>query len=81
MRKLEEEYPRTFQEFKRGLFVVKTSPGSFRANSPDMPLEQTIQRSKKSPGGIIGQTRKLSYISEWELVYHAILATSFNQMR
>ena len=41
-----------------------------------MRLEQTIQRSKKSPGGIIGQTRKEAYISEWELVYHETLAIS-----
>ena len=59
MRKLEKEYPETYQELKRGLFVV--SPGSFRANSPDMRLKQTIQRSKKCFGGIIGQTRKLLF--------------------
>ena len=76
MRKFVEEYPETYQEFKRGLFVVKTIPGSFRAKSPDMRLEQTIQRSKTSPDGNIGQTRKLSYVSEWELVYHEMLAIS-----
>ena len=40
-----------------------------------MKLEQTIQRSKKS-AGIIGQTRQLSYVTEWELIYHEVLAIS-----
>ena len=59
-----------------GKFVVKTKCGSFKAVSPDMKLEQTIQRYKKSTGGIIGQTRQDSYISEWELVYHEVLPVS-----
>ena len=59
-----------------GKFIVKTKCGSINAVSPDMKLEQTIQRSKKSTGGIIGQTRQDSYISEWELVYHEVLSIS-----
>ena len=41
-----------------------------------MKLEQTINRSQKSSGGIVGQTKTDSYVSEWELVYHKILAIS-----
>ena len=41
-----------------------------------MKLEQTIQRSKKSTSGIIGQSRQTSYVTEWELVYYEILAIS-----
>ena len=41
-----------------------------------MKLEQTIQRSKKGTGGIIGQTKKESYVTEWELVYHEVLSIS-----
>ena len=70
---LQKEYPDVLQHFNNGQFVVQTSPG---ANSPDMRLEQTIQRSKISPGGIIGQTQKEAYISEWELVYQETLAIS-----
>ena len=44
--------------------------------SSDMKLEQTIQRSKKSSSGIIGQTKHEKYITEWEIVYHEILAIS-----
>ena len=41
-----------------------------------MKLEQTIQRSKKSQSGIIGQTQQNNYVTEWELVYHKILNIS-----
>ena len=41
-----------------------------------MKLEQIIQRAQKSSSGIIGQTRRISYVSEWEVVYHEILAIS-----
>ena len=59
-----------------GEFVVKGKPGTFNNVSPDMKLEQTIQRSKKSQSGIIGQTRQNNYVTEWELVYHEILNIS-----
>ena len=68
------QYSNGLQHFNNGQFVVQISPGAFKANSLDMRLEQTIQRSKKSPGGIIGQTRKEGYISGWEVVYHETLA-------
>ena len=60
----------------KGTFVVKTQIGNFNGLSPDMKLEQTIQWSKKSVAGIIGQTRQLSYVTEWELIYHEVLAIS-----
>ena len=41
-----------------------------------MKLEQTINRSQKSSGDIVGQTKTDSHVSEWELVYHKILAIS-----
>ena len=46
------------------------------AVSPDMKLEQTIQRAQKRSNGIICQTRWIPYVSEWEVVYHEILAIS-----
>ena len=42
----------------KGKFLVKTQTGNFNVVPPDMKLEQTIQRSKKSAAGIIGQTRQ-----------------------
>ena len=41
-----------------------------------MRLEQTINISLKSSDGIVGQTKADFYVTEWELVYHEILAIS-----
>ena len=65
------------KQFKANhMLVVKTNTGSFSALAPDMKLKQTIQRSKKCPGGAIGQTRQSGFVSEWEHVYHETLAIS-----
>ena len=45
----------------------------FNAASTDMKLEQSIQKSQNNVHGIIGQTRKLKYVTEWEVAYHKIL--------
>ena len=73
MRLLPKEHPDIYHQFLSGKFVVQTIPGHFKAVSPDMKLEQTIQCSKKLQRGIIGQTSKEAYITEWELVYHEVL--------
>ena len=39
-----------------------------------MKLEQTIQRSKKSSGGVIGETSNKKFVIEWELAYREILS-------
>ena len=41
-----------------------------------MKLEQTIQRSKKGSGGVIGQTKQEAFVTEWELAYHEVLSIS-----
>ena len=76
MRTLKDDHPKLHAEFVKGHFVVKSNTGSFNAVAPDMKLEQTIQRSQKSSGGIIGQTRQCDYVSEWEMCYHEVLAIS-----
>ena len=55
------EYPSVYEQFMLGKFVVQTKPGSFKGISPDMKLEQTMLRLKKSPGGIVGQTKQEAY--------------------
>ena len=64
------------------MFVVKINTESFHTKAPDVKLEQTIKRSKNSAGGIISQTRQSAFVSEWELVYHEILAinNSFSEI-
>ena len=60
--------------FMSAYFVVQQINESFNAISSDMKLEQSIQRSQKSVHGIIGQTRKSKYVTEWEVAYHKILS-------
>ena len=58
MRQLPDEYPETYSQFRDGKFVVKTTNDAFNSVSLDMKLEQTINRTRKSSGGIVGQTKK-----------------------
>ena len=74
MRKLPIYHPEIHVVSMSGHFVVQQINGSFNAVSPDMKLEQSIQRSQKSVHGIIGQTRKSKYATEWEVAYHEILS-------
>jgi hypothetical protein len=61
------------------IFVVKTKERFFNAVTPDVKMEQIIQRFQKNTGvlwTLIGHSRKGSYFSEWELVYHEFLSIS-----
>ena len=51
----------------QGHFVGKEI---FNSVSPDMKLQQTIQRTSKDPVGIIGEQQKEAYVAEWNLVFH-----------
>ena len=53
---LPETAPKIHQSFIEGKFVVKRTPGNFKAIAADQCLEQTINQSHKSSGGIIGIT-------------------------
>ena len=46
-----------YEQFLNGFFVIKENQGRSTAVIGDLKLEQTINRSQKSVGGIIGQTR------------------------
>ena len=74
MRNLEVSHPDVHAQFQLDHFVVKEKDGSFNAVSPDMRLEQSIQRSQKSSHGIIGQTRSQCFVTELEVVYHEVLS-------
>ena len=60
---LPETAPRIYQAFLQGQFVVKRTPGKFKAVAADQSLEQTINRSQKSSGGIIGCARKKDFVA------------------
>ena len=61
MCKLDQEHPDLCIEFHAGKFIVQTSAATFKAAAPDMKLEQTINHSQKSSGGIVGRTKTLMF--------------------
>ena len=64
MRRLSIDHPEIHVMFMSGQFVVQKINESFNSVSPDVKLEQSIQRSQKSVHGAIGQTRKSKYVTE-----------------
>ena len=66
-------HPYLYDQFCQGNFVVKSHSGDFNAVSGDMKLEQAINRSSKSVGGVNGQQKSLQYVTEWQLIYHETL--------
>ena len=76
MKQLPDEFPKIYDHFKNREFVVKGKQSTFSDVSPDMKLEQTIQRLRKSQSCMIGQTGQNNYVTEWELVYYEILNIS-----
>ena len=57
MRRLPVTAPEVHRAFKMGQFVVKRAISEFNAVGLGLALEQSIQRSKKIPGGVIGKTQ------------------------
>ena len=39
-----------------------------------MCFEQTSNRSQKSAGGIIGNTKRKKFVAQWEMIYHEMMA-------
>ena len=76
MRKLPEITPDVHEEFLQGGFVVKRTAGHFKAIGVDMCLEQTINKSQKSAGGIIGATKLKKFVAEWEIIHHEMLSVT-----
>ena len=70
---LSTKHPALYHQFILGDFGVKTNEGSFNAVACDMKLEQTINLSAKSTMGIIGKTKALDYVTEWQLIYHEVM--------
>ena len=57
MRRLPVTAPEVHRAFMMGQFVVKRAISEFNAVGLDLALEQSIQRPKKTPGGVIGKTQ------------------------
>ena len=68
MQNLPEAAPDVYKAFLSGKFSVKRTPGEFNSVGVDMCLEQTINRSSKEKGGIIGETKRKDFVSMWNLI-------------
>ena len=73
LKQLEQNHPALYHEFLKGSHVIKCQQKSFSAVSADMKLEQSIQRSAKSSGGIIGASKITDYVTEWSIIFHEVL--------
>ena len=69
MRQLPVTAPEVHRTFMVGPFAMKRAVGEFNAVGLDLALEQSIQRSKKSPGGVTGKTQEAKFVAEWETIY------------
>ena len=76
MKMLPKTSPEVFNSFMEGKFVVKQSSVPFSAVATDMCLEQTINRSSKSTGGIIGNTRRKEFVARWNVIHHEMMSIS-----
>ena len=53
---------------------MKRTEGCFTVIGAGVCLEQTINRSQESAGGIIGRTKRKQIPAEWEMIYNEMLA-------
>jgi hypothetical protein len=76
MKRLPETAPVVYDHFMAGGFVVKRSSIPFSAVAADMCLEQTINRSSKTSGGIIGNTKRKEFVARWNIIHHELMAVN-----
>ena len=74
MRQLSQVAPAIEENFRAGKFAVKRTENKFSSVGADMCLEQTINRSQKTAGGIIGNTKRKQFVAQWEIIYHEMMA-------
>ena len=74
--KLHQRQTRHSLKESRGKFAIKHTPWCFNAVGTDMALEQTINKLQKSASGLVGNSRKKSYVTKWEILYNEVLAVT-----
>jgi len=67
---LPETHPGAVEMLRDNGFTVSRSPVPACRNSVDITIEQTINRSAKTSGGIVGFSRKPSAYTRWCLTRH-----------
>ena len=79
MKVLQEVTPTALQELteNRAHAVSTSSPeSSFNSVSPDMALEQAVNRDSKTKGGIVGVTGMEGTRDRWALTAHMMAAAT-----
>ena len=76
MQKLKDTAPDVYESFVKGKFSVKRTSGNFNSVGVDMCLEQTINRSSKGKGGVVGETKRKEFFTMWNLIYHEMLGVN-----
>ena len=70
MKALPTTAPKVHEEFLKGNFVVRRTTRRFSSVSPDMALEQTLNKDVKNHGGIIGISNKDNARNKWFFTAH-----------
>ncbi len=66
MRVLQQTFPLIYEKLTSGHFGVQLSKSSRFAKIPeDQSIEETINKSSKIPGGIVGKSRNPAAVSQW----------------
>ncbi len=66
MRVLKQTFPLIYDKLMSGHFGVQLSKSSRFAKIPeDQSIEETINKSSKIPGGIVGKSRNPAAVSQW----------------
>ena len=76
MKKLPKTAPVVHDNFTAGHFIVKRSSIPFSAVAADMCLEQAINRSSKTSGGIIFNTKQKEFVIRWNIIHHELMAVN-----
>ena len=67
---LQQKQPKFYQYLRDGGCVVRLSSRRFNAVATDQAVEQTINRERKSQGGVIGFTLQKGALTRWMATTH-----------
>ena len=70
MHNLPRTHPAANEALASGEFAVQQTSGSFCQTAIDQTIEQTINRSTKTKGGIIGFSLKSGAVCKWLVTAH-----------
>ena len=63
-------YPKLFEAFNQGDFVVNHTSRRGSSVLVDQALEKAYSKPAKGPGGVIALTRKKESVTKWNLIKH-----------